>query len=251
MEQKQLSLNLEYLFGIYFTGQATSNIRIIISSQLNQIIKTSDGSLTIFVPELNEHYHSIHGAVQESTFIFINNGFDICKAYPLNIYEVGFGTGLNALLTAIKSMTGDRKVNYTSIEKYPVDKDIIRSLNHHQYAGSEGREIYDAIHSSPWNISVSICKNFNLLKIKGDFTKKIPSDRYDLIYFDAFGPDKQPEMWTSQIFTGIAAVTKKNGILVTYSAKGEIKRRLMASGFNVSLYPGPPGKRQIIRAIKI
>jgi tRNA U34 5-methylaminomethyl-2-thiouridine-forming methyltransferase MnmC len=218
---------------------------------LNQIIKTSDGSHTIFVPELNEHYHSVYGAVQESTFIFINNGFEFCKADPLNIFEVGLGTGLNALLTAIKSMAGEREVNYTSIEKYQVDENIISLLNHHLYAGEEGKDIYNLIHSSPWNINVNICKNFNLKKIKGDFTDEPPSGRYDLIYFDAFGPDKQPEMWTREMFAGIAAVTNKNGVLVTYSAKGEVKRSLKACGFDVVLLPGPPGKRQMIRAVKI
>ncbi len=218
---------------------------------MSEIKITSDGSHTIFVPELNEHYHSVHGAVQESTFIFINNGFEVCKADPLNIFEVGFGTGLNALLTAIKSMAGEREVNYTSIEKFPVDENIISSLNHHLFAGEEGKVIYNLIHASPWNINVNICKNFNLKKIKGDFIVEPPSGRFDLIYFDAFGPDKQPEMWTREMFAGIAAVTNKNGILVTYSAKGEVKRNLKACGFDVTLLPGPPGKRQMIRAVKI
>lgn len=218
---------------------------------MKQIIKTSDGSHTIFVPELNEYYHSIHGAVQESKYIFINNGFEYCKADPLNIFEVGFGTGLNALLTAIRSSAGEKEVNYTSIEKYPLDENIISLLNHHHFSGENGREIYNLIHSSPWNISVNICKNFNLRKIKGDFTAEPLSGSYDLIYFDAFGPEKQPEMWTREIFNGISAATNKNGLLVTYSAKGEVKRNLKACGFDVSLLPGPPGKRHIIRAKKI
>ena len=218
---------------------------------MNQIIKTSDGSHTIFVPELNEHYHSIHGAVQESTFIFINNGFDYCKDDPLNIFEIGFGTGLNALLTAIKCMGGAREVNYTSIEKYPLDENIISTLNHHLFAGEEGKEIYNSIHLSPWNRSVNISKNFSLKKVEGDLTAEPPSGRYDLIYFDAFGPDKQPEMWTREIFSRIAVITNKNGVLVTYSAKGEVKRNLKACGFDVTLLPGPPGKRQMIRAVKI
>jgi tRNA U34 5-methylaminomethyl-2-thiouridine-forming methyltransferase MnmC len=216
-----------------------------------QLINTSDGSHTIYVPELNEHYHSIHGAVQESTFIFINNGFDVCKADPLSILEVGLGTGLNVLLTAIKSMIGTRKVNYTSIEKYPLDIKTINSLNHYKFAGEHGSEIFHLIHSSPWESSVNICKNFNLRKIEADFTKGQLSGRYDLIYFDAFGPDKQPQMWTREMFTAISAVTNNNGILVTYSAKGEVKRSLKACGFDVTLLPGPPGKRQMIRAIKI
>jgi tRNA U34 5-methylaminomethyl-2-thiouridine-forming methyltransferase MnmC len=217
---------------------------------LNQIITTADGSHTIYVPELDEHYHSIHGAVQESAYIFISNGFDICKADPLNIFEVGFGTGLNALLTAMKSIQGKREVRYTSIEKYPIDKELAGSLNHHTFAGERGKEIFSLIHAAPWNKYVKICKNFNLNKIKGDLTDIRLHENYDLIYFDAFGPDKQPEMWTKEMFELIASVTNTNGVFVTYSAKGEVKRNLKSCSFNVLLLPGPPGKRQIIRAIK-
>jgi tRNA U34 5-methylaminomethyl-2-thiouridine-forming methyltransferase MnmC len=218
---------------------------------LIQLEETSDGSHTLYVPELDEHYHSIHGAVQESMFIFIKNGFDFCKASPLNILEVGFGTGLNALLTAIRSMTGSREVNYNSIEKYPLDNSIVSSLNHYKFAGEEGREIYRRIHAAAWNRIINICPNFNLKKIETDFTKTKLEGRHDLIYFDAFAPDKQPEMWTNEMFDSIASVTNNNGILVTYSAKGEVKRNLKACGFEVTLVPGPPGKRQMIRAIKI
>jgi len=218
---------------------------------MNELIITSDGSHTIYVPELDEHFHSVHGAVQESVFIFINNGFKFCKADPVSILEIGFGTGLNALLTAINSVSGKREVNYTSVEKYPVDKKIISSLNHHEFVGENGREIFNLIHSSPWNISMNICKNFNLKKIEADFTKERLPGRYDLIYFDAFGPDKQPEMWTREMFAGMSDVMNKNGIFVTYSAKGDVKRNLKACGFDVTLLPGPPGKRQMIRAVKI
>lgn len=218
---------------------------------MNQLVTTSDGSHTIYVPELDEHYHSVHGAVQESLHIFIKNGFETCKADNLNIFEVGFGTGLNALLTATGCMKRERIVNYTSIEKYPLEKEIINSLNHHKFAGENGSEIYDSIHQSPWNRWVNISKYFNLNKLSGDFTVKRLAGRYDLIYFDAFGPDKQPEMWTMELFAGIAAITNKGGIFVTYSAKGEVKRNLKACGYDVALLPGPPGKRQIIRAVKI
>ena len=218
---------------------------------MNQIIKTSDGSHSIYVPEIDEHYHSVHGAVQESTVIFINNGFDFCKADPISILEVGFGTGLNALLTAIKSIEGTREVNYTSIENYPLDNKTISSLNYNEFAGENGREIFHLNHLSPWNTRVNICKNFNLHKMEADFTKEKLPGKYDLIYFDAFGPDKQPEMWTRKMFSGISDVTNKKGILVTYSAKGEVKRSLKACGFEVTLLPGPPGKRQMIRAVKI
>ena len=217
---------------------------------MNHIIITSDGSHTIYVPEIDEHYHSVHGAIQESNHIFIKNGFEICKADPMNIFEVGFGTGLNALLTALKCISGNKEVNYTSIEKYPLDDRIIRCLNHSDYAGENAKEIFQLIHSAPCNINVNICKNFNLEKIESDFTDFQHKGIYDLVYFDAFGPDKQPEMWTTEIFERIASVTKKKGILVTYSAKGEVKRTLIACGFDVTLLPGPPGKRQMISAVK-
>jgi tRNA U34 5-methylaminomethyl-2-thiouridine-forming methyltransferase MnmC len=218
---------------------------------LNKIILTSDGSHTIFVPELNEHYHSVHGAVQESEFIFIRNGFETCDANPLSIFEVGFGTGLNALLTAMKSMDGKREVIYTAIEKYPLPPEITSSLNYDHFTRKEGRDIFHLIHSVPWNKSVSICKNFTLNKIEGDMTSFSFPGMYALIYFDAFGPEKQPVMWSAEVFAAIGAATFHNGVFVTYSAKGEVKRNLIAAGFDVKLLPGPPGKRQIIRAVKI
>jgi tRNA U34 5-methylaminomethyl-2-thiouridine-forming methyltransferase MnmC len=221
------------------------------SENLNQIITTADGSHTIYVPRLDEHYHSVHGAVQESNHIFISNGFGYCKADPVSILEIGFGTGLNAFLTAVISNKGTREVFYTSIEKYPLDTEIISLLNHYKFAGENSREIFQIIHSVPWNISVNISKNFTLKKIEADFTKERLTGKYDLIYFDAFGPDKQPEMWTKELFSEISDITNKNGVFVTYSAKGEVKRNLKACGFDVMLLPGPPGKRQMIRAIKI
>lgn len=215
------------------------------------LILTSDGSHTIYVPELDEHYHSIHGAVQESSFIFISNGFKTCNADPLCILEIGFGTGLNALLTAVEGLKGNRIINYTSLEKFPLGKEITDSLNHSLFAGAEGKEIYERIHAAKWNEMINICPNFNIMKIRTDLTEQKPSGIFDLIYFDAFGPDKQPEMWTPEIFGSIAAVTRKNGILVTYSAKGQVKRNLKSCGFGVTLLQGPPGKRQMIRAVKI
>jgi tRNA U34 5-methylaminomethyl-2-thiouridine-forming methyltransferase MnmC len=217
---------------------------------MTQIIETSDGSHTIFIPEMNEHYHSIHGAVQESRHIFINSGMAYCDANPLNIYEVGFGTGLNALLTAVKSGEALRVVNYTTIEKLVLNENIINSLNYKLFTGPKGPKLFELIHSAPWNQMVNISKYFNLKKVVGDLTSEPPVGKYNLIYFDAFGPDKQPEMWSREIFESIAAVTVKDGILVTYSAKGEVKRNLIACGFDVTLLPGPPGKRQIIRAVK-
>ena len=218
---------------------------------MNDLIITADGSHTIYVPELDEHYHSIHGAVQESTHIFINSGYGFCKADSINIFEVGFGTGLNALLTAMECVTGEREVNYTSVEKYPISDKILKSLNYHLFTKKEGKKIFESIHSAKWNTTKNICRNFNLKKINADITKTIFSGSYNLIYFDAFGPDKQPDMWRRNIFEMISSITARDGILVTYSAKGEVKRNLKACGFDVFLIPGPPGKREIIRAVKI
>jgi tRNA U34 5-methylaminomethyl-2-thiouridine-forming methyltransferase MnmC len=175
----------------------------------------------------------------------------VCQADPVRILEVGFGTGLNALLTAISSRSEKRKVFYTSVEKFPLDDATIGSLNHADYAGESGRETFQAIHSASWNKSVRISDNFFLEKTEADFITMKLKGKFDLIYFDAFGPDKQPDMWTSEVFSKISAATDTNGILVTYSAKGEVKRSLRSCGFEVTLIPGPPGKRQMIRAFKI
>jgi tRNA U34 5-methylaminomethyl-2-thiouridine-forming methyltransferase MnmC len=223
----------------------------LIRQKLHQIIETEDGSNTLYVPGLNEHYHSVHGAVQESEHIFINCGFRFLKAETARIFEAGLGTGLNALLTAVEASTGSKMVSYTSAEKYPLGSEITGKLNYSLFAGNEGSVLYNAIHSAEWNREVEICKNFSLKKLRMDLTSDQVLGSYNIIYFDAFGPDKQPEMWTKAVFEKISSVTETGGILVTYSAKGEVKRTLQACGFEVFLLPGPPGKRQIIRAIKI
>jgi tRNA U34 5-methylaminomethyl-2-thiouridine-forming methyltransferase MnmC len=218
---------------------------------MNQLVTTSDGSHTIFVPELNEHYHSIHGAVQESSLVYIKNGLGYCDNDPLNIFEVGFGSGLNALLTAISDFHKKQIIYYTSIEKYPLPENLIQSLNHWSFAGSKGKQIFDSIHNSKWGIFGKITDNFYLKKINCDLIRDNIEGKFDLVYFDAFGPDKQPEMWTINVIKKIAEVTAGKGILVTYSAKGEVRRILKACGFDISLLPGPPGKRQMIRAVKL
>ncbi|HOP58282.1 MAG TPA: tRNA (5-methylaminomethyl-2-thiouridine)(34)-methyltransferase MnmD [Bacteroidales bacterium] len=217
---------------------------------LKHIVTTSDGSHSIYVPELDEHYHSVFGAVQESRHIFIMNGMNESKASPLRIFEVGFGTGLNALLTACESIDGNREIFYTSIDKYPLDKNIIGSLNHFSFAGDKGKDLFIRLHEAKNGVMTNICKDFSIRKITGDFLTYDEEGSYDLIYFDAFGPDKQPEMWTSEIFKKIFSFTVTGGILVTYSAKGTVKRNLRSSGFEVSILGGPQGKRHIIRAVK-
>jgi len=216
-----------------------------------EIILTDDGSHTLFVPELGEHYHSVHGAIQESDYIFIKCGLNSSKADPARIFEVGFGTGLNAFLTAIDAPSQNRKILYTTIEKYPLPGSVINALNYKDFFCPESGYLFDRIHAGKWNITEDISNTFTLIKIEGDLTKHEIPGNFDLIYFDAFGPDKQPEMWTDNVFEKISAITVSNGILVTYSAKGTVQRMLKKYGFDVTLLPGPPGKRQIIRAVKI
>jgi tRNA U34 5-methylaminomethyl-2-thiouridine-forming methyltransferase MnmC len=217
---------------------------------LKELIKTADGSHTIYVPEIDEHYHSIHGAIQESEHIFIRAGFDMCQADPLHILEAGFGTGLNAFLTCLRAQGTGKKVIYTTIEKFPLEPEIVSSLNYAGQVSGDQLKLFTEMHSVPWDTKAEITPGFILLKIRADITTFLPEGTYDLVYFDAFGPDKQPEMWTPEIFSGIGALTSPGGILVTYSSKGTVKRNLRSSGFDVKLIPGPPGKRQIIRAIK-
>ena len=217
---------------------------------MHQLVTTSDGSHTIYVPDLDDHYHSIYGAVQESVHVFIRNGFDYCNEDPVKILEVGLGTGLNALLTAVRSHGGTRQIFYTGIEKYPLQNEIVKVLNYPLFTGENGKVIFDEIHACEWGKMYSICDNFNLTKINGDLLKENIEGCFNLVFFDAFGPDKQPEMWTGDVFKKISGITTNGGILVTYSAKGEVKRNLEESGFKVSRIPGPPGKREMIRAIK-
>lgn len=215
-----------------------------------EIILTADGSHTIYVPEINEHYHSVNGAIQESQHIFIKSGFDTCDADPVNIFEAGFGTGLNALLTALRCTQGKRRVFYTSIEKHPLEESEIKALNYEMFTGAEGKEIFRRIHETKWDSVTEITGYFTLLKVRGDLLSDNISGIYELIYFDAFGPDKQPEIWSREVLGKISGVNPENGIFVTYSSKGEVKRNLRELGYKVTLIPGPPGKRHIIRAVK-
>jgi tRNA U34 5-methylaminomethyl-2-thiouridine-forming methyltransferase MnmC len=211
---------------------------------------TEDGSHTLYVPDLDEHYHSVHGAVQESMHIFIRNGFETIKTDNISILEIGFGTGLNAFLTASVNMNCRKKILYTTIEKFPLPKGITEKLNYTSLIPGADSELFSRIHSAPWNCDYNLTEDFVLNKVEADATDFIPEGSYNLIYFDAFGPDKQPEMWTPEIFRRISGFSVPGSVFVTYSAKGIVKRSLRECGFTVKLLPGPPGKRHIIRALK-
>lgn len=214
-----------------------------------KIITTSEGSHTLYVPELNEHYHSVHGAIAESFHVYIKNGFRQINLQEINILEIGFGTGLNVLLTLLENEQLNKKINYISIEKYPLSQKETEQLNYHTQLNIE-RELFLKLHNCDWNTFVPITANFRLKKIEIDVSNFEPYLNFDLIYFDAFAPDIQPRLWSSEVFTKIFNSMNKNAVFTTYSAKGSVRRTLESIGYIVERIPGPPKKRQMIRAIK-
>ena len=213
--------------------------------------QTADGSYTLYVPELDEHYHSVKGALTESQHIFIDMGLKHSSITAPHILEIGLGTGLNCVLTLLEAKESQRHVYYTGIERYPLNEEIIRKLNYPSIIGKECEEDYFAIHQAPWEEDVCLSPWFTLHKLEGDFTHYSFEQKYDIIYFDAFAPEKQPEMWEQSLFDNLYQVLNEGGILTTYCAKGVVRRMLQTAGFKVERLPGPPGgKREILRAIK-
>lgn len=216
-----------------------------------QLEQTADGSYTLFVPELNEHYHSVKGALTESEHIFINMGLKHSQIQSPRILEIGFGTGLNAFLTLIEAEKAQRTVYYTTIERYPISDEIVQKLSYPELICPEKAKEFFTLHQAPWNTDVFISPYLTLNKINDDFTSYQFSKGYDIIYFDAFAPEKQPEMWSQPLFDNLYECLNKGGILTTYCAKGTVRRMLQSSGFTIERLPGPPeGKREILRATK-
>lgn len=212
---------------------------------------TADGSNTLFVPELDEHYHSIKGALTESEHIFIQMGLNHSQVLQPYILEIGFGTGLNAFLTMLEAEKQQRQICFTSIERFPLEEAIVRKLAYPEKIAPEESEKFYALHKAPWNQAVKLSPYFTLHKIKGDFTHFTFHEHYDVIYFDAFAPEKQPEMWSQFLFNSLYQQLNAGGILTTYCAKGVVRRMLQTAGFKVERLPGPPGgKREILRATK-
>ncbi len=218
-----------------------------------KLVVTGDGSHTLFQPRINEHYHSTFGAIQESKHIFIDAGLAHFPDHSeLTIFEVGFGTGLNALLTILEAEHHKIKVNYIAVEPYPLDAPFYLQLNYPYKLGLQASlHPFKAIHEAPFLKINSITQIFSLTKIKEKLQDMVLSPgTIDLVYFDAFSPEVQPELWTDKIFRKIFDAMKPGGILVTYSAKGSITRGLKNAGFIVEKLPGPQGKRHITRAAK-
>lgn len=219
-----------------------------------QLITTADGSHTLFVPDIQDHYHSTYGAVQESRHIYIRNAFraNSAKNALCQVLEIGFGTGLNALLTWQESILKDIPVQYTALEPFPIETALAMQLNYPGLMEMPGaNSIFQEMHSAPWDQVTTLNKLMKLLKVKVKIQDSILAEnQYDVIYFDAFGPDVQAEMWTVNIFDKIYAGMKRGGVLATFSAKGIVRRAMTTAGFEVEKLPGPPGKRTITRAWK-
>jgi len=215
-----------------------------------EIIKTLDGSTTIRLPEWDECYHSKHGAIQEAKHVFIKNGLSLFDT-PVSVLEIGFGTGLNAFITYLESVRKNQIIDYVGVEAYPVDADEILEMNYAEELNAlEFENIFAKMHKSNWNEKVEICDRFSLTKRKQFFHEINDLEIFDLIYFDAFGYRVQPELWSTEIFKKMYDSLKPNGVLVTYAARGVVKRSMIEVGFTVEKLAGPPGKREMFRAFK-
>lgn len=217
-----------------------------------EVVDTADGSKTIYISEMDEHYHSNHGALQEAIHVFIQHGLKHFEdKQHVRIFEMGFGTGLNALLTAQDVEHTKQTIEYSGIEAYPVELQMAIEIGYDALIGSNFKETYLSLHESPWDQWVSITPNFKLKKIHNKIEEYQPeSEMIDLVYYDAFGPRAQESMWAPSILQKMYDMLAPNGILVTYCAKGQVKRDLRALGFTVETLPGPPGKREMTRAYK-
>ena len=224
-----------------------------------EVRTTADGSPTLYVPALNEHYHSTHGAAQESRHVFMAAGLvPLLKAGvgqfdegPLHLLEVGLGTGLNALLTLKEAQVADALIFYDGYETYPLPPDAIAALRSQWQSQPALSIAFAALHSAPWNEVFALDEHLILDKIQEAIqTAELPASHYNLIYFDAFAPEKQPELWTEAIFAKLYAAAAPGAVLVSYCAQGQFRRHLRATGWLTEKLPGPPGKREMTRARK-
>lgn len=217
-----------------------------------EIITTADGSKTIQLVDWNEQYHSKHGAIQEAYHVFIKSGLSLFSNQEIALLEIGFGTGLNALITYVEAQKLNLQVNYTGVEAYPVSPEEIEQLEYCNALKDDSlTEDFNKMHASPWETDCAISNSFILRKQQKDFKQIDDTNLFNLIYFDAFGARVQPDLWTTVIFEKMYSALKEGGVLVTYSAKGSVRRAMQAVGFSVERLPGPPGKREMLRATKL
>ena len=219
-----------------------------------EIKTTSDGSKTLFINDLNEGYHSHHGALQEANHVFIKNGINNIYDCEINILELGFGTGLNAMVTINEFLRNSKiqKINYFTLEKYPVLIEEIEELSYNElFPLEKSKEIYQKIHECAWEKTHEILPNFNLTKYQCDFfnLESINLPPINLVYYDCFGARVQPDLWEEPLFKMVKEKMKPEGLLTTYSSKGSVRRILQALNFEVKKLEGPKGKREMINAL--
>jgi len=217
------------------------------------MILTGDGSSSIYIPQQEVTYHSRYGAIQESNHVFIRSGLipiqDIHA--EIFIFEMGFGTGLNALLTLMEAEKEKKKIYYRAVEAFPLENSLVEQLNYcDRLEKADLQSIFLKLHSCEWEKDIQIIPNFILHKIKNNFIEYIPEKKFQMIYYDAFAPDAQPELWNDSIFMKLFSMLDPQGILLTYCSKGTVQRAMQSAGFNIEKLPGPPHKREIIRARK-
>ncbi|WP_298515573.1 tRNA (5-methylaminomethyl-2-thiouridine)(34)-methyltransferase MnmD [uncultured Kordia sp.] len=220
-----------------------------------KIITTGDGSTTIHLEDWNEQYHSTHGAIQEAEHVFIKTGLHHTKntfnPEQIHILEIGFGTGLNAFMTYLEAKKHNFSINYIGVEAYPVASAEISQLNYiSELKAATEASIFDSMHACDWETKKVLTEDFNLTKRQQFFDQINDQEAFNLIYFDAFGARVQPELWTVDIFQKMYNALQNNGVLVTYAAKGSVRRAMQEVGFQVERLPGPPGKREMLRATK-
>ena len=220
-----------------------------------KLITTSDGSHSVYSEKFNAAYHSHHGAIQESQHVFIKSGLQYFLQHnqtgTLRIFEMGFGTGLNAFLTFLEMQEKNILVEYTATELHPLSEDVYTLLNYVELLHAEQHKTgFLNLHKCKWNNFCDISEKFALRKLNTSLQSLIHDQKYHLVFYDAFAHSAQPELWTKEIFQGIFNEMEENGVLVTYSAKGQVRRNMQAAGFQVERIPGPPGKREMLRAIK-
>ncbi len=216
-----------------------------------EIRVTGDGSSTIHIPDLDEQYHSKHGAINEAYHVFIAMGFDAVSVENTRVLEVGFGTGLNSFITLLEAEKQDRKVSYVGVEAYPVTPEEVSHLNYVETLdAAKHTDDFKKMHEGSWEEAHQITPHFLLTKRQQKFADIVDDNAFDLIYYDAFGSRVQPELWGEEIFAIMYKALAKDGVLVTYAAKGSARRAMQAVGFEVERLPGPPAKREMLRATK-
>jgi tRNA U34 5-methylaminomethyl-2-thiouridine-forming methyltransferase MnmC len=240
---------------VFFTPETMNNPENPENLFETELIETADGSHTLKLKGIDEQYHSIKGALQESNHVFLQNGFKALTSSSdsVKILEIGSGTGLNALITAREAIINQRQIIfYDAIEPYPVAFELLHKLNYPKlFEENWIKTVFQQIHSAGADTFLEVEKHFFIRNIRQKIEEANIGNDYDLVYFDAFGPDTQPELWTQQIFDLIASKMKPNAILVTYCVKGSVRRAMKSAGFDVQKLPGPPGKREISRATRL